>query len=196
MTSTETVFKTIREKTWHKTIVTNNQFPTTSSLHLHCKRITSVLLLNASSTQAEIEGSDYIAMGWKEVTIDGKTLLCPQWDTEESYQSQNVLRKSFLKKCNCKTSRCVTKRCCCRKSGTTCSNICTCNDCQNKEKISANLIENQEKENEEVETEEEDESDEEDNDYRQENGSCDEEDVNEETNFIRNDNEEENDFLA
>ena len=198
ITSTETVFKTIREKTCHKTIVTNNQFPTTSSLHLHCKRIATVLLLNATSTQAEIEVSDYVTMGWKKIILDGKTLLCPQWDTEESYKNQNVLRKSFLKKCNCKTSRCETKRCCCRSSGTTCSNICTCNDCQNREKIPDNPTEDQEKENEEVETEEEDVSDEEECDYRQENISCDEEDENyiEETNFIQNNDEDENDFVA
>ena len=49
----------IREKTWHKTIVTNNQLPTTTAIRLHSERISLVLEFNAGATQSEIFNTDH-----------------------------------------------------------------------------------------------------------------------------------------
>ena len=61
----ENSFNTIRKNTWHRTIVTNNQLPTTTAIAFHCTRIACVLKLNSSATNVEISNSDFTKCGWR-----------------------------------------------------------------------------------------------------------------------------------
>ena len=45
----DAVFRKIRDATWHKTIVTSNQLPTTSAIRLHCERLCFVMDTDGSS---------------------------------------------------------------------------------------------------------------------------------------------------
>ena len=129
----DTIFDNIREKTWHKTIVSNNPLPTTSSIILHCQRISAVLALNSSATFLDLNIPEYLKLGWKLIDINGALLLSPLWDFDESRNKLGFLRKIFLQKCGCAKSSCRTKRCRCKSSGSFCSNICSCNDCENRQ---------------------------------------------------------------
>ena len=110
-------FNIIRENTWFKAIVTDNQLPTTSAILLHCKRIACIIKLNSSATDCEMPRSDFKDSGWKVTNKDGKELLIPIWDTADGRSKVNDVRRSLLNKCGCAKSSCLTGRCSCRKAG-------------------------------------------------------------------------------
>ena len=124
----DTVFDSIREKTWHKTIVSNNQLPTTSDIILHCQRISAVLALNSSATLSDLIIPEYLKLRWKLIDIDGTLLLSPLWDTDESRNKLVLLQQDY----GCAKSSCRTERCRCISSGYFCLIICSCNDCENR----------------------------------------------------------------
>lgn len=125
------MFGIIREKAWHKTIVSNNALPTTSAVKLHCHRISTVLKLNSSATSLNVERSSYTEMGWKLVKIEEKELLVPQWDTTDSCGEIKSVMQTLLKKCCCKKSKCLNRLCKCKSSNSFCSNLCLCKNCEN-----------------------------------------------------------------
>ena len=163
----DTVFGSIREKTWHKTIVSNKQFPTTSAIILHCQRIAAVLALNSSATFSELNIPEYLKLGWKLIDIDGTLLLSPLWDTDESRNKLGLLRKTFLQKCGCAKSNCRTKRCRCKNSGSFCLNICSYSDCENRQVGDGD--DKEEEEDDEIQSAPEDEDDDGELDYQEEN---------------------------
>ena len=122
----------VRENTWHKTIVTNNQVPTGTALFLHSKRIAFVLKLNGEATEHELSNKDHTIHGWKIATSDAKDVLLPEWDTEASKSSLDLIRKAVLKKCGCAKTRCARGKCGCRQSSELCTKICTCKNCTNR----------------------------------------------------------------
>ena len=121
----------VRENTWHKTIVSNNQVPTETAILLQSKRISFVLKLNADATLPELSNKDHVLYGWK-VVSNGKNRMLPDWDTEASKSSLDVIRQAVLKKCGCPKSECRSASCKCRKASRPCTSICTCNNCANK----------------------------------------------------------------
>ena len=62
----------ISEKTWYKTVVTNNQMLSPSAINLHCKRIAFVFNILSKATDAELEKRDLNDNGWKVVIKGGK----------------------------------------------------------------------------------------------------------------------------
>ena len=121
----DTVFDRIREKTWHKTIVSNNQLPTTSTIVLHFQRISAILALNSIAMFSDLNISEYLKLGWKMIDTDRTLLLSSFWDTDESWNKLGLLRKTFLQMCGCANSSCRTKRCRRKSSGSFCLNICS-----------------------------------------------------------------------
>ena len=152
--SRDRAFDTIRESTWHKTIVLNNQLPTITAISLHCQRIGAVLRLNSSATCIELNKSAYENCGWRPYIIEGKKLLVPMWDTVDNNKRITDSRKIIMKKCGCKKSRCLTKSCSCKRSdGGFCTKLCACNDCANRknENLQENVVDLDEESEEDVE---------------------------------------------
>ena len=67
------------------------------------------------------------------VIIDKKTQIVPRWDSDESMEEINLVRKSYLQKCGC-TKGCRKRQCSCVKNSQNgfCSSLCTCIGCVNK----------------------------------------------------------------
>ena len=163
----DTVFNSIREKMWHKTIVSNNQLPTISAIILHCQRISAVLALNSGATLSDLNIPEYLKLAWKLIDIDGTLLLSRLWDMDESRKKLGLLQKTFLEKYECAKSSCKTKRCHCKSSGSFCSNICSCSDCENRQVGNGN--DKEEEEVDEIQSVSEDEDDDGELDYQEEN---------------------------
>ena len=148
------------KKTWHKTIVTNNQLPTTTAIRLHSERISFVLELNAGATQSEISNTDHTKHGWKIISRNDKEILIPEWDTEGTKNNLDKIRKAVLKKCGCQKSGCRTASCSCKKSTSFCSNLCTCSNCENRDIGESDEDDADESETEARDTEDDEEDDE------------------------------------
>ena len=131
-TDKDSVFRKIRDATWHKTIVSGNQLPTSSAIRLHCKRLCFVMKRNGSATNTDISlrAEEY---GWMYREIEGVNVLLPQWEDAEVEEKMSVMRKSLLKKCGCKKNKCRTNACGCVRDATRCTKLCTCTDCDNDE---------------------------------------------------------------
>ena len=73
--------------------------------------------------------------GWMIIERNGKKILIPVWNTEDTMTNLDRIRKAVLKKCNCQKSGCRTAAsgCTCKKSASFCSNLCTCSNCANRE---------------------------------------------------------------
>ena len=58
--------------------------------------------------------------------------MLPDWDTEASKSSLDIIRQAVLKQCGCPKSECRSNFCKCRKASQLCTSICTCNNCANR----------------------------------------------------------------
>ena len=92
----------VRNKTWHKTLITNNQMPTTSAINLHCKRIAFVLNIVSNATESELPKKDLKENGWKVVDENGRQIVSVVWDTMQTKNSIDSVKRVILRKCGCK----------------------------------------------------------------------------------------------
>ena len=119
----------IRKNTWHITMVKNNTIPSIDAIQLRSKRMAYVLKkLNIQTHHLLEDISNY---GW-EYGSDMKTVK-PKWDSEESIEKIDLIRKAVIKKCGCGTTRCIRGNCVCLRSGERCTSLCKCTDCLNIE---------------------------------------------------------------
>ncbi len=127
----------ISEKTWYKTVVTNNQMLSPSAINLHCKRI-FVFNILSKATNAELEKRDLNDNGWKVVIKGGKKEVTVVWDTEATASKMNTLKKEILRKCRCEKTRCVTNNCSCKRMNKECTGLCICKNCGNTKSAKEN----------------------------------------------------------
>ncbi len=129
---TKDLLDAIRKKTWHKTISANNTMPSLAALLLHSKRFSYVLNSFGNATKAFLKQISSEEYGWMVVVIDGEKQIVPRWDSDQSKEEINLIRKAYLRKCGC-TKRCRNKKCSCVKNAPDgfCNNLCTCIGCVN-----------------------------------------------------------------
>ena len=127
------VLDILRKRTWHKTISANNTVPSAAALTFHSKRYIYILNSVGNVTEALLKIVNSLNLGWIIVVIDNDPHIVPKWDSDESMEEINLVRKSFLRKCACKKG-CQKRQCSCVKSipTTYCNNLCTCVGCVNK----------------------------------------------------------------
>ena len=102
---------------------------------LHCKRIAFVLNIVSNATESELPKRDLKENGWKVVDENGRQMVSVVWDTMQTKNSIDSVKRVILRKYGCKKHRCRTNACSCRRYN---SNFCTglC-ECQNFTNISS-----------------------------------------------------------
>ena len=119
----------IRGNTWHKTIVTNNELPSSTALMLHSKRVSYVIKLNGNACVAELEVVDPLQNGWISDQKEGH--IFPEWESKENKEIISMTRSAIFKKCGCKKTGCKG-RCTCFKTKSKCTSLCGCHNCTNR----------------------------------------------------------------
>ena len=97
LSCSEDLLTTIRKRTWHKTIVTNNTVPPLTAIELHVRRIHYVLQSFGKATIPIHNLPDPETHGWVKMKFGDQDLLVPKWDSEENIRDIGAFRKVMLK---------------------------------------------------------------------------------------------------
>ena len=75
--SIDELLDVIRERTWHKTIYSNNTSPSVAAIELHTKQFNYILSSFAHATISFHNLPDPKQSGWNEVVVNGVRIPCP-----------------------------------------------------------------------------------------------------------------------
>ena len=92
----EELLSTIRKRTWHKTVSSNNTMPSLSAIRFHGQRLAYILNAVGNATLPYRRNLDVKRYGWRIInTTEGtEPSIAHKWDSEESV-NEISLEKPF-----------------------------------------------------------------------------------------------------